>query len=243
MSKIIKNSIISFLCFSLFVSTVSAGKVSKVQAEETGEVIVIEYEQTDMESLLEDQVFLEGQTLELEETDFQLITDALNTYEAESLLLEKPTITRPTTLTPTPTTPIGETTDAVAYPAGIGSYITAIKIIGIGTVAIYTGGIIIKGIVAKAGTKLYNSVKNYVVPYVLGATIPKSLRKDGNTVDLGVFKDKYGNTPVGRTSGTYTNGQWTIEKDYAGHGGRKWKIKKSGKRKASLDGSGNIIAD
>lgn len=67
---------------------------------------------------------------------------------------------------------------------------------------------------------------------IIGFSIPKKLRKDGNTVDLGKFKDKNGNTPVNKNSGTFTNGRWSIDKDTAGHGGRKWKIKNNGKRVA-----------
>ena len=37
-------------------------------------------------------------------------------------------------------------------------------------------------------------------------------------------------------------GGWTIEKDTAGHGGRKWKLKdKSGNRVASLDENGKVL--
>lgn len=37
-------------------------------------------------------------------------------------------------------------------------------------------------------------------------------------------------------------GGWQIDKDNAGHGGRKWKLKDpSGNRKASLDENGKIL--
>lgn len=126
--------------------------------------------------------------------------------------------------------------------AVLGAYIATISIAGIGTVAIYAGGVIVAGVVAYAGWTLYNKVAAYVEPYIIGASIPKHLRKDGNTVDLGKFKDKYGNTPLKKSSGTFKNGEWVIEKDTAGHGGRKWKIKKGTKRIGSLDGSGNILS-
>lgn len=51
----------------------------------------------------------------------------------------------------------------------------------------------------------------------------------------------FGNTPINKNSGTFTNGEWSIDKDVVGHGGRKWKIKKNGKVKASLDGNGKIL--
>lgn len=169
-------------------------------------------------SLLEEDI----EVVELEQFEIELINEALK----EHLENEE-----------------SEISVAIAVPAGIGSFIATIKVIGIGTIVIYTGGIVIGKAVAKSGSKLYNSVKSYVSPYVIGFTIPKSLRKNGNTVDLGKFKDKHGNTPLNKNSGTFNNGKWSVEKDTAGHGGRKWKVKNNGKRKASLDGKGKIIAD
>lgn len=223
------------MCFTLFFSTIASEK-QYVKAEELEEPNLIEVEQTDLESIIEDSLLLENETIELSDEDFQLLFEEIEAPQVD----EFGRVIKP--LIPNSTQPIGYTVDATAV-RGLGQYITVLKIIGIGTVAIYTGGIIIKGKVAKAGTRLYNSVKYYVYPYILGATIPRSLRKDGNTVDLGKFRDKYGNTPLNKNSGSFNNGNWSVEKDTAGHGGRKWKIKKSGKRKASLDGAGNIIAD
>ncbi|CAM3495642.1 hypothetical protein STPL106120_09900 [Streptococcus pluranimalium] len=62
-------------------------------------------------------------------------------------------------------------------------------------------------------------------------------------VELGTFKDKHGNTPLNKNSGTFKNGRYTVEKDTAQHGGRRWKLKKDGRRIGSLDKDGNIIAD
>ena len=62
-------------------------------------------------------------------------------------------------------------------------------------------------------------------------------------VDLGRFKDKHGNTPLNKNSGTFKDGRQTIEKDTAQHGGRRWKLKQDGHRIGSLDKDGNIIAD
>lgn len=76
--------------------------------------------------------------------------------------------------------------------------------------------------------------------------IPQKLKSPNGNVDLGQFKDKYGNTPRTKSSGSFKNtkdGSWTVEKDTAGHGGRKWKLKQNGKRVASLDGNGKVISD
>lgn len=46
---------------------------------------------------------------------------------------------------------------------------------------------------------------------------------------------------MNKNSGSFKNGRWTVEKDTAGHGGRKWKIKKGSTRIGSLDGDGKIL--
>ncbi|MGX7775703.1 hypothetical protein ACVV62_00765 [Streptococcus pluranimalium] len=48
---------------------------------------------------------------------------------------------------------------------------------------------------------------------------------------------------IQKISGTFKNGRYTVEKDTAQHGGRRWKLKKDGRRIGSLDKDGNIIAD
>jgi len=78
------------------------------------------------------------------------------------------------------------------------------------------------------------------------AKIPKKLKKSDDVVDLDKFKDKYGNTPKTKSSGTFKNGEWTIDRDTAGHIGydgsiKKWKIKKNGNRKGSLNKNGKVI--
>ncbi|MCY8590185.1 MULTISPECIES: hypothetical protein [Bacillus] len=77
-------------------------------------------------------------------------------------------------------------------------------------------------------------------------SVPKKLKKSHDVVDLKKFKDKKGNTPVTKNSGTFKNGDWSIVKDTAGHIGydgskKKWKLYKGKNRKASLNGSGKII--
>lgn len=211
--KKVKNHLVLVLCFALLFSTIFTASSSVVKAEEHSAEEFIEL------FLSND---MNGEVLVLEEAELELIRVAIADHELnnESEM----------------------TTFATTVP-GVGNFITTITIIGVGTVAIYTGGIVIGKVVAKAGSALFNSVKSVVSPYIIGATIPNSLKKSGNTVDLGKFKDKFGNTPLNKNSGTFSNGKWSVEKDTAGHGGRKWKIKNNGKRKASLDGKGKIIAD
>lgn len=75
-------------------------------------------------------------------------------------------------------------------------------------------------------------------------SIPKKLKKSNGNIDLGQFKDKNNKTPLTKSSGSFKStkdGNWTVEKDTAGHGGRKYKLKKNGTRVASLDGNGKVI--
>lgn len=71
----------------------------------------------------------------------------------------------------------------------------------------------------------------------IGAGIPKRLRKKNGDVNLGKFKNKV----KGKTS-YKEEGGWAIDKDTAGHGGRKWKLKdKKGNRIASLGKNGEVL--
>lgn len=77
-------------------------------------------------------------------------------------------------------------------------------------------------------------------------SLPNDLMEDDETVDLGKFKDKNGNTPKDKSSGEFKYGRWTITKDTAGHIGwngnpKKWKLNKDGDRQASLDENGVVL--
>ncbi|RJG20603.1 hypothetical protein [Paenibacillus thiaminolyticus] len=77
-------------------------------------------------------------------------------------------------------------------------------------------------------------------------SLPNDIMEDDKTVDLDKFKDKHGNTPKTKSSGEFKYGRWSIEKDTAGHLGyngkeKKWKLNKSGERKASLDEDGVVL--
>lgn len=118
---------------------------------------------------------------------------------------------------------------------------------GIGQVALLgTGAIVVGGVTVAAGSWLYKTISNYFndPKKVISSTygIPTSLLESNGNVKLGSFKDKHGNTPLTKKSGTFKNGKWTVEKDTAGHGGRAWKLKKDGKRKASLDKNGKVLS-
>ena len=73
---------------------------------------------------------------------------------------------------------------------------------------------------------------------IVVAKIPSRLRKENGDVDLGKFNEK-----VGGKNSYKEKGGWTIDKDTAGHGGRKWKLKdKAGNRVASLGENGEVLA-
>ena len=67
--------------------------------------------------------------------------------------------------------------------------------------------------------------------------IPERLKDSDGNVDLGKFDQNV----KGKNAKKEKDG-WEIEKDTAGHGGSKWKLKnKKGKRVASLDENGKIL--
>ena len=69
----------------------------------------------------------------------------------------------------------------------------------------------------------------------VGNTIKGAWRR--NFASLGKFKNKV----KGKTS-YKEEGGWAIDKDTAGHGGRKWKLKnKKGNRIASLGKNGEVL--
>jgi len=69
--------------------------------------------------------------------------------------------------------------------------------------------------------------------------IPKKILDSDGSIDMGKFSQKVS----GRTAYKDPKTGWEIDKDNAGHGGRKWKIKDDkGNRVASLDEKGRIIS-
>ena len=68
--------------------------------------------------------------------------------------------------------------------------------------------------------------------------IPKNLLK-GDRVDISLFTIK-----LKSGQGLRGPGEYVIQKDTAGHGGRAWKLKDDkGNRIASLDASGKVLSD
>ncbi len=78
-------------------------------------------------------------------------------------------------------------------------------------------------------------VENINIAY---KAIPKKLLNNDGYVDLGKFTDKVN----GKTAYKDPKTGWQIDKDTAGHGGRKWKLKDNkGNTVASLDEKGKIL--
>lgn len=115
---------------------------------------------------------------------------------------------------------------------------------GIGEIAIAaTGAIVVAGVAIVAGTWLYDTITNWLSDSSereiaqVRAKIPSRLRDDNGDVDLGQFDQKVSGKTAYKESGG-----WTIDKDNAGHGGRKWKLKdKAGNRVASLGENGEVL--
>ncbi|TDM15155.1 hypothetical protein [Macrococcoides canis] len=121
---------------------------------------------------------------------------------------------------------------------------------GIGQVALLTtGAIVVGGVTIASGTWLYNKISSHfsdprtVISNTYG--ISSGILDSNGKVKLGEFKDKNGNTPKTKSSGSFKHTkkkEYTVDKDTANHGGRKWKLKKNGKRVASLDGNGKVLS-
>lgn len=215
-----KKALLVILSFSLIFSVVgpsiSSAEVS-TDIKEYGQT-----NQTDGITLFEDGIIINDKFYTLEEFDHYLDNvQIVDLSEGEE----------------------NNTGISLAFAPAAGIYF----IPGIGQVTLAaTGAIIVGGITIKAGSALYKTIKNFfnnpkrVVASKYG--IPKSLLNSNGNVKLGSFKDKHGNTPLKKSSGTFKNGKWSVQKDTAGHGGRKWKLKKDGKRKASLDKNGKVLS-
>lgn len=119
---------------------------------------------------------------------------------------------------------------------------------GVGEVLIAaTGVIVVAGVTIAAGSWLYNTITDWLsnsdarTIAKIRAKIPSRLRDNNGDVDLGKFNQRVnGNNKVSYKE----KGGWTIEKDNAGHGGRKWKLKDTkDNRVASLGENGEVLAN
>lgn len=126
-----------------------------------------------------------------------------------------------------------ELVEGTWYIPGIG------EIVVIGA-AIYVGGVLL----TEAGSWLYNEVIKFLERKAqekldnIYNSIPPKLRGSDGHVKLDKFTEKVS----GKTSYKDPKSGWVVDKDTAGHGGRKWKLKnKFGKRVASLDENGKIL--
>ena len=136
---------------------------------------------------------------------------------------------------------ISETSNSSARIAAIGAGIYFIP--GIGEVVIAaTGAIAVAGVTITVGTWLYKTITNWLSNSSkreiakIRASIPKRLRKKNGGQCVSRLREVKGKTSYKEEGG------WAIDKDTAGHGGRKWKLKnKKGNRIASLGKNGEVL--
>lgn len=103
----------------------------------------------------------------------------------------------------------------------------------------------------KAEAKATSSAKKKAEDAAKDVSNTVKEKGSSDTVDLDQFKDKNGKTPKNKNSGKFTSQEdrrYTIEKDTSGHRGydgstKEWKLFRSGKRVASLNGNGKIVGD
>ena len=115
---------------------------------------------------------------------------------------------------------------------------------GVGEIVITaTLGILLGKAAIELGTEIYNKVEQGLTIHFAKEAedakkeIPERLKDSDGNIDLGKFDQNV----KGKNAKKEKDG-WEIEKDTAGHGGSKWKLKnKKGKRVASLDGNGKIL--
>lgn len=112
----------------------------------------------------------------------------------------------------------------------------------VGQVVITTAGaVIVGGAVIATGTWIYNSVSGWFAQKAeidaAKVDIPSRLKDVNENVKVGDFNQKVSGKTAYREKGG-----WTIEKDTAGHGGKKCKLKnKSVGRVAPLDENGKVL--
>ena len=116
---------------------------------------------------------------------------------------------------------------------------------GVGEIVITASLAILLGkTVIDAGTEIFTKVEEGLQVYFSKKAeeakkkIPSRLKDGDGNVDLDKFNEKVKGDKVKNKE----KGGWTIEKDKAGHGGSKWKLKdKDGNRVASLDENGKVL--
>ena len=115
---------------------------------------------------------------------------------------------------------------------------------GVGEIVITAGLAILLGKAAvELGTEVYKKVEEGLTIHFAKEAeeaknqVPDRLKDSNGNVDLGKFDQNV----KGKSAKKEKDG-WEIEKDTAGHGGSKCKLKnKKGKRIASLDENGKIL--
>jgi hypothetical protein len=113
---------------------------------------------------------------------------------------------------------------------------------GIGQVIVTAAGaVLVAGAVIEVGSWIYDTIVDWFATRAeikeAKAKIPERLKDEDGEVDLTNFDQK-----VNQKTAYKEKGGWIIEKDTAGHGGSKWKLKNpSGVRVASLDENGKVL--
>lgn len=120
----------------------------------------------------------------------------------------------------------------------------------IGAVALLAGGVVlIGGVVYAATTPQARFVQNYAKDPVDTVSskygIPKKLLDSKGRVKVGDFKNKRGQNIKQTGSEPFKNSNWSIEKDNAGHGDTKYKLKKDGDERhyKSLGEDGKVVRE
>lgn len=113
------------------------------------------------------------------------------------------------------------------FAAAAGAYF----IPGVGQILLTTTGVIIlAGVTIKNSHWAYRTIVRWLNAPAASISrkynISRNLPTDTGNVKLGLFRDKHGNTPISKKSGLFKNGRYTIDKDNAQHGNKRWKLKK-----------------
>lgn len=138
-----------------------------------------------------------------------------------------------------------------AYPKELEVYVPLLGLVTVLT----SGAIKFMNKTYNKGTDIFEKAHEHLVYLAKKKTaeeaaddIPKRFKESDQVVDLDQFTDKHGNTPKTKSSGTFTNGRWKINKDGTGHTGydgtkKKWKIWEGNDRIASLNKDGKVISN
>ncbi|MEY8371827.1 hypothetical protein AAK938_09795 [Aerococcaceae bacterium 50-4] len=200
---------LSIICLEVLVpptAAVMANEINNVRTEEVSE-------ETPTVAVTEDELFINGESINEEQLDDLLATMEYVETQNDSKFR----------------TPLAA---GVYFIPGVGQVVLAA-----------TGAIILGGVTIYSGHWAYKKIKSWINNPQMSASraygIPQRLLDSKGNVKLGEFKNKV----RGKTAWRDPKTGYTKEQDRSGHGGRKWKIKdKAGNRKASTDENGKILS-